>query len=157
MDPLSITTGCIALAGTITKVSVSINSFVRTARDARSDLDSVSRELGSLQTVLELLAEDTQEAPRAIPANLEKQICGIVSNCSRVVENVDKSIQKHKVGKMGSVRWAWSGKEEMATFRLLLESHKSSLELALDMVAMYVLVHLFQLSRFSNTFRDLML
>jgi uncharacterized protein YoxC len=152
MDPLSLTTGCIALAGTITKVSVSINSFVRTAREARSDLDSVSRELGSLQTVLELLAEDIQEAPRYIPANLEKQICGIVSSCSEVVESVDKSIQEHKNGKMGSVRWAWSGKKEMEAFRRLLESHKSSLELALELVAMYVLVHLFQLFTFSKDF-----
>lgn len=136
MDPLSITTGCLSLVDTIGKVTVAINSFVRKARDARKDLDSVLRELGSLYIVLDLLAEDTQAASRAIPVNLEKQISGIVNNCSAVVDDVDKSIKRHESGKLNSVRWAWSGKEEMGQLRSLLEAHKTSLELALDMVAM---------------------
>ena len=74
MDPLSAATACLSLAGMITDVAQSIRTFARTARDARSDLDSVSRELVSLQLVLELLAEDTKETANPIPQPLGKQI-----------------------------------------------------------------------------------
>jgi hypothetical protein len=71
--------------GTITKVFLTINIFVRTARDALGDLDLVSRELISLKTVLELLAEDTKGTAHTLPQNLEKQISGIIGNCNGVV------------------------------------------------------------------------
>ena len=62
MDPLSITATCIALVSTITKTSLLIGGFVKDVRAARSDLDGVSRELLSLKTVLELLADDVTES-----------------------------------------------------------------------------------------------
>ena len=142
MDPLSIATGCLSLVGTITKVSLTLSAFVRTARDARNDLDSVSRELLSLRTVLELLAEDTKSTSNPVPQNLEKQISGIVGNCDAAVQDIERSLQKHETKKMASINWAWSGREEMARLRSTLEAHKSALELALDMVALYFLCHI---------------
>lgn len=137
MEPLSITTGCLSLVGTITKVSLAINTFVRTARDARSDLDSISRELLSLKTVLELLAEDTQGKPRAIPQTLEKQIASIISNCDGVLQDIERALQKYGKVKLASAKWAWDGRDEASRLRITLEAHKSALELALDMVALY--------------------
>lgn len=142
MDPLSLTVGCATLLEIITKVTAAAISFARTTRDARKDIDSVSSELVSLQTAVVYLADDTKGSPKAIPPNLEKQIGGIVINCRKVVADIDKSIKKHDEEKnLGAVKWAWRGKEEMATFRQLLESHKSSLGLALEMVSMYVSSH----------------
>lgn len=137
MEPLSITTGCLSLVGTITKVSITISTFVRTARDARSDLDSISRELLSLKTVLELLADDTQETPKSIPPTLEKQVSSIISNCDDVLQDIEKSLQKYEKVKRASAKWAWEGRDEIGRLRTTLEAHKSALELALDMVALY--------------------
>jgi Fungal N-terminal domain of STAND proteins len=136
MDPLSITTGCLSLVGTIAKVSLTINTFVRTAREARRDLDSISRELLSLRTVLELLAQDTQERPKAIPNALEKQISSIISNCGGVLQDIEKSLQRYEEGKMKSMKWAWSGRDDVGRLRATLEAHKSALQLALDMIAL---------------------
>ena len=61
MDQLSIAGTCISLVGTITKTSIVVTSFVRDVDVARSDLDAVSRELLSLKTVLELLADDVAD------------------------------------------------------------------------------------------------
>ena len=137
MEPLSITTGCLSLVGTIAKVSITITNFVRTARDSRRDLDIVSRELGSLQTVLQLLADDTQDTPKAIPQNLETQIEGIIGNCNGTVEDIEKILQKYREAKLRCTKWAWSGRDDMTRLRTTLEAHKSALELALEMIALY--------------------
>jgi Fungal N-terminal domain of STAND proteins len=140
MDPLSITTGCFSLVASITNVSLTVNAFVRACRDSRSDLDSVSRELLSVKTVLELLADDVDDAAEAsknIPLALESQINGIVKNCDGVVKDIEASLQKHEVGgPLKGIKWAVSGSNDMMRLRSSLEAHKAALELALDMVAL---------------------
>jgi hypothetical protein len=44
MDPISITVSCLGLTATIAKVGIGVHQFVRDVRDARSDMDAVSRE-----------------------------------------------------------------------------------------------------------------
>ncbi len=68
MYPVSIAAGALGIAGTISKLSVSISTFVRQVRDARADMDEVLWELVSLKTILEMLAEDTAEPnPKNLP------------------------------------------------------------------------------------------
>ncbi|KAH6666664.1 hypothetical protein B0J14DRAFT_196824 [Halenospora varia] len=97
MDPLSITASCIGLVGTISKVGIQISEFVRKTREARGDLDGVSRELASLKTVLEILSEDA-ETGKGFPISLVKQISGILENCGGVLEHIEKSLQKYTRG-----------------------------------------------------------
>lgn len=139
MDPLSIAASCVALVSATVKTSVSVNSFIREVRDARADLDVISRELLSLRTVLELLAEDTSNPITPFPAPLQKQILGIVKNCNVVVCEIGGVLKRHEKSKLGrSGYWTvGGGKADMAKFRSNLEAHKSALEIALEMVAMY--------------------
>ena len=81
MDPLSITTACVGLVGSVTKISIQISDFVRKAREARGDLDRVSRELVSLKTVLEILSEDAGTG-KGFPDSLVKQISGILTTAA---------------------------------------------------------------------------
>jgi hypothetical protein len=86
MDPLSISTGALAIAGTIGRLSITISAFVREVRDARNDMDEVLRELVSLKTTLEMLAEDTEgQKSNDLPGSLTKQISGILNGCDRVI------------------------------------------------------------------------
>jgi hypothetical protein len=140
MDPLSITAGCSNLVTTVLKVSIQINDFVREVRDARWDLDAVSRELISLKTLLEILSEDAENSTGGgFPQSLVSQICGILTNCGGVLEQIEASLQKHAGGgvKRG-VKWSLSGRDDMNKLRSSLEAHKSALDIALDMVALYV-------------------
>jgi hypothetical protein len=140
MDPLSITTACVGLVTTISKVSITVNGFVREVRDARGDLDAVSRELLSLKTVLELLSDDAEGSKGGgFPQSLIKQISGILKNCHGVLEQIESSLRKHSGGgvKKG-VKWSLSGRDDMNKLRSSLEAHKSALDIALDMVALYV-------------------
>ncbi len=140
MEPLSITTGCVALISTIGKTSFVITSFVRDCRAARHDLDAISRELTSLETIVTLLKEDTANTKgQAIPETLQEQITSIVSNCSQVLTDLDNLVQKHNGATMNNaVRWSMTGKGDAAKLRSNLEAHRGALNLALELLTMYV-------------------
>jgi hypothetical protein len=138
MDPLSITATCFGLIGTIGKTSLAITGFVHDVRSARSDLDSVSRELQSLKTLLELLVDDASNPTNGtFPETLKRQIAGITTNCGGVVS--EKTLEKHEGNKLSkNTMWVMGGKDDVAKLRSSLEAHKSALEIAFDMVTMYV-------------------
>ncbi|KAF7542262.1 hypothetical protein G7Z17_g11728 [Cylindrodendrum hubeiense] len=137
MDPLSIASGCAGLITAIGSLSLSIHAFVRTCREARGDLDRVSRELFSLQTVLELIQEDVADDGKLFPPTLERQISGILSNCTSVVLEVQSCITKYGDGRLKSrMTWTVNGQGDMEKLRTSLEAHKSALELALDMLTL---------------------
>jgi uncharacterized protein YoxC len=145
MDPLSIATGCVGLIGTITKLSVSISAFVKDVRGARGDMDSVSRELQSLKSSLELLEMDSQPEgadssnPPSVPETLQKQITGIMSNCTGVLEQMQQVLEKYQGKRVDKAAiWALSGKTNVGHLRISLEAHKSALEIALDMLALSI-------------------
>jgi hypothetical protein len=136
MDPLTISATCTFLIVTVSKTAIVVTGFVRDVRGARSDLDAVSRELLSLRTVLELLADDVAD-PSKFPDSLKKQITGIVTNCEGVVVQIEQTLAKHDGARLSkAAQWVMSGKEDMAKLRSSLEAHKSALEIALDMVAL---------------------
>jgi hypothetical protein len=140
MDPISIAAGALGLAGTIGKLSISISVFVRSVRDARSDMDDVLRELVSLKTILEMLAEDTAEThSKNLPDSLTKQIRGILGGCDGVVVQITETISKYS-GKsiLAKGQWVINGKGDMDVLRSSLEAHKSALNIALDMLSLYV-------------------
>ncbi|KAI1033564.1 hypothetical protein LB505_012982 [Fusarium chuoi] len=137
MDPLSIISGCAGLITAIGSLSVSINTFVRSCREARSDLDRVSRELHSLQTVLELIEEDARDDTKPFPPTIQHHVSGIVTNCGAVVSEVERCIKKYGGGRIKSkAAWAINGQGDMEKLRSSLEAHKSALELALDMLSL---------------------
>ncbi|KAH7253776.1 uncharacterized protein BKA55DRAFT_593431 [Fusarium redolens] len=138
MDPLSIATGCATLISTIGTLSLSINSFVRTCREARGDLDRVARELLSLQTVLELIQEDVTDESKTLPTTLERHVSGIVTNCNSVVVELQECITKYGGDNRlkSKAGWAINGQGDVAKLRSNLEAHKAALELALDMLSL---------------------
>ncbi|KAG5795521.1 hypothetical protein H9Q69_005455 [Fusarium xylarioides] len=137
MDPLSIISGCAGLITAIGSLSISINTFVRSCREARSDLDRVSRELHSLQTVLELIEEDAKDDTKPFPTTIQHHVSGIVTNCGSVVLEVETCIKKYGDGRVKSkAAWAINGQGDMEKLRSSLEAHKSALELALDMLSL---------------------
>ncbi|RBR26195.1 uncharacterized protein FIESC28_00978 [Fusarium coffeatum] len=137
MDPLSIATGCASLITTIGSLSLSITSFVRGCREARTDLDRVSRELHSLQTALELIQEDAKDDTKPFPDIIQRHVSDIVTNCNSVVVEIQTCITKYGDGKARSkAAWALNGQGDMQKLRSSLEAHKSALELALDMLTL---------------------
>ncbi|KXH52640.1 hypothetical protein CNYM01_01691 [Colletotrichum nymphaeae SA-01] len=130
-DPLSITTACITLIGAIGKTTQAVTNFVRTCRDAREDLAAVSRELSDLRIVLELLIDDTA-TKASLPAAFEKHVLALVGNCLGVTTEIAGELGNHD-GRTGPARWAMGGKETVNQLKTMLEMHKGSLNLALEL------------------------
>lgn len=138
MDPLSVTFSCVTLFSTVSKVSYSLWNVIQESRDARGDLEAISRELSSIQMVLESLSRETAKPHSSIlPVNLKNQIFGILKNCNVVVVDIETSLKKHAQSRLGrSGYWiVGGGKNDMAKYRFSLEAHKSALEIALAMIA----------------------
>ncbi|KAI0016408.1 hypothetical protein F4780DRAFT_683655 [Xylariomycetidae sp. FL0641] len=134
MEAESITSDCVALAEKIARALTALAAFVREVREARSDVDGVSRELHSLQTVLELLKEDAG----LFPAELAGQAPAVIAHCSEIVDKLDESLSTMTSAELSRqakrARWLDQGRKDIALFRSSLEAHKCLLGLALDLV-----------------------
>lgn len=140
MDPLSIATGCVSLILAIRSCSALITDLVRGCRAARQDLDDISQELTSVESVLSLLKDDIDTTnDQAIPETLRRQITSIICNCSRVLKELDELLQRHNGERMDQAAyWATVGKRDAAKLRGTLEAHKGALNLALEFLTLYV-------------------
>ncbi|KAI2628294.1 Rho GTPase activation protein [Xylaria nigripes] len=134
MDSQSLASDCTALHDKISKLLSTLADFVRHVREARSDLDAVSRELHSLQTVLGLLKEDAV----LLPLELAEQAPTIIEQCSHMVDQLDEYVSTlHNLvlsKQEKRTQWLGTGRIETASFRAALEAHKVTIGLALDLV-----------------------
>lgn len=136
----SITTDCLALDCRIAKLLTTLASFVRHVREARSDVDAVSRELHSLQTVLNLLKEDAA----LFPPEFAEHTPILIEHCSYIIDQLDESVSILDGPGLSKqerrTQWLNVGRIEAASFRTTLEAHKAAIGLALDLVGAYVLL-----------------
>lgn len=129
---------CITLGNDIAKTSLVLNGFVREVREARADVDGISRELHSLQSVLNLLKEDTELFPTLLAA----QTPTVLDHCCKVVEELDDCFSSLNRGDLSRQEkrklWAARGRKASSRFRPALEAHRAIIGLALDLVEAYV-------------------
>ncbi|KAI0970173.1 Rho GTPase activation protein [Xylaria arbuscula] len=134
MAERSIGADCVALDGRISELLLSLTAFVRHVREARSDIDAISRELYSLQTLLGLLKEDAT----LFPPELAERTPAIIEHCASVIDNVDASVSLLDDPGLSKqqkrAQWLDRGIAETANFRTTLEAHRGAIGLALDLV-----------------------
>jgi len=137
-DPLSIVGTAISLAATIGRVVKDVEQFMRQVREARADMDGISRELWSLRAALEMLADDVKSGV-TVPQTLED----ILKNCAEVMARLDATLQKYNSERLRvRVKYVWSGKETISSYRSTLAAHKGALDLAVDLITLSVLMSL---------------
>ncbi|KAI0132792.1 Rho GTPase activation protein [Xylariales sp. AK1849] len=134
MDSFSITTDCIELGNTISRSSFVLNEYVREVREARADLDAVSRELHSLQSVLDLLKDDAG----SLPSKLAAETPALLQQCNRVVSELDGTLLALDGSALSRPQkrsqWISMGKQQIAELLPALEAHRIIIGLALDLV-----------------------
>lgn len=132
-NALSLAAGCDSVVQEISRVSVVIDAFVRTAPAARIDLDPLSRDLLSLRTDLQNFAKNSKAISQAISPKLGKQLGNVSRSLYNLVVFIRENIERRneEAGKAG---WVWTKKEKIAAFRSLLEVHKGALEIVLNNV-----------------------
>lgn len=141
MDPLTITTAAASLCATVFTLVKTIGAFVTTARNARNELDAVSRELISLQVCLEVLENDHKVGNDFFGNELEVPLKQVLVNIQLCCSQIDDMITRLKTNRFGRpVKWALQQKDEMNRLRSSLETHKTSLQMALQLNTVYILV-----------------
>ena len=137
MDPLSITTAALSLLGTSIALSKQISAFVIATKDARKDMDAVSRELASLQLCLESLKEEGDA--NHFPQKLRESLIFIMRNCQDIVDQLGSLLARFASGNIGRrLQWSLTGRDEAERLRNSLEAHKSAIEIALTVSAVTI-------------------
>jgi len=147
-DPLSLAGSAVGLAATIGRVAKDVEQFMRQVREARADMDAISRELWSVRAALEMLADDVKSGV-TVPQTLED----ILKNCGEVTARLDATLQKYNSERLQvRVKYVWSGKETINGYRSTLAAHKGALDLAVDLITLSVLMSFQYLSDTSYFF-----
>jgi hypothetical protein len=149
MEPLSIAIGCVSLLTGVSKLTIQISTFVASVRDARKDMAAVSGELSSLSLCLETLRDDSNRID--YPAGFRENLLTVLKNCDTVTAEMTTLLDKlSSANVLRKVQWTAMGRDDMNRLRSSLESHKSALEIGLDMTSLYVSVSAFQVSYLSS-------
>ncbi|KXJ86169.1 hypothetical protein Micbo1qcDRAFT_237103 [Microdochium bolleyi] len=134
MESLTITTDCITLGSAVAKMTWLLNAVVREVRESRSVLDSLSRELHSLEGVLDLLQEDADSFPPELAADTPI----ILERCQQVIDELDKHLSRLNQPELSSrerrVLWFETGREASVGLEKRVAAHRAVLGLAIDLV-----------------------
>ncbi len=131
----SITAGCFAVSNAISRTTLGVPTLVRALRESRAELDAISSELHSLDGVLDLLKDDAS----SIPSDMARRTPEVLWQCTAVVNELGgylAALNSVRLSK-NDRRSQWvATRKHMATLRTTLEAYKSTLGLALDLVAL---------------------
>jgi len=132
----SITTGCFSTSNAISKTSLALPAFVREVRESRSEMDTISGELHSLDGVLDLMKDDAA----SMPPELARLAPDVLRHCTTIVNELDGYLSTLNGNGLSRTdkkfRWI-ATRDHMEKLRMTLEGYKSTLGLALDLVALY--------------------
>jgi chromosome segregation ATPase len=133
MDPLSIVGTTVSLTAVVARVARDIEQFTRQVRDARKEMGDISRELGSLKSALEMLTEDLQVSGAVAPSSL----LDILQECQTVIERLDGTLKKYDKDRLSArIKYVWSGKETITSYKSTLSAHRAALDLVIDIMTL---------------------
>lgn len=136
MDGLSIATACFAFIEIADKAFRTISDFVKDCKDARNDLESVNQELATLKRTLSLLKDLVAEGGESdLTSNTKRDIQEIIKNSLAVTETLKDELRGQE-GKLLAINWATKGKKKVATYRVILETNRRALSLAVETITL---------------------
>lgn len=130
----TITTDCITLGSAVAKTTWLLNAVVREVRESRSVLDGLSRELHSLEGVLDLLQEDAESFPPELASGTPL----VLDCCQRLIDELDTHLSQLNQSDLSShdrrVLWLETGKAASVVLEKRVAAHRAVLGLAIDLV-----------------------
>lgn len=136
MDGLSIATACFAFIEIADRTFKVISDFVRDCKDARTDLAAVNQELLALKRTLNLLRDLVTEGNESdLTGNTKRDIRDIIQNSLGVAETLEDELRGQE-GRLLAVNWATRGKRKVATYKLILETNRRALSLAVETITL---------------------
>jgi hypothetical protein len=113
----------------VVTTSLQISQFVGEVRDASKDMVAVTRELDGLSAPLTQLSKN-----KDLVASIEDKsgLQELMSSCDKVLNEMNNLMQRISTSRMSFMRWARTGKADMAKHRTHLEAYKSALVIVLN-------------------------
>ncbi|KAI0479783.1 hypothetical protein F4859DRAFT_529943 [Xylaria cf. heliscus] len=131
-DPLSITSGALAVITATQKTASVIYKFIQDCKESRADLAQIRGELSQLTLILELIRdENAATAEDCLPDTLQAQVQAMLTSCMTTVQQIENILARCR-GKPGPLRWTMLEKEKVTTLKASLEALKSGLKFALE-------------------------
>lgn len=96
----------------------------------RANMGAVSRELTSLSFCLASLRDDSERVK--FPGTL----LDVIHNCDAIAKEIANVLTELSTAKTARVRWTLQGRDHINKLRPSLESHKSCIDVALDMASL---------------------
>ncbi|KAF5595706.1 hypothetical protein FPCIR_4376 [Fusarium pseudocircinatum] len=139
MDGVSVAASCIAVIQAADQTYKIISQFVRDCKDAKNDLAAVGQELSTLTRTLtqlkDLVPDGSDFADSDLTNNTKRDIREIVSSCLAVASDIENVLSGYE-GKLAALSWATRGKRKVATAKVLLETNRRALSLAVDTITL---------------------
>ena len=133
MDPLSISAAVVSLVVTAARVAREAEQFRSQVREARREMDSVARELLSVKSALSMLADDLKSPSVIVPVTLQD----IIDECETVINTLDQTLKKYNQERLSArVRYVWTGRDTMNSYKSTLAAHRGALDLAIDIMTL---------------------
>ena len=138
MDPLSITTACLALLSAVSNATRFVTDFVISCREARNDIAAVSRELSDLDITLHILKHGAEASElNKLPEDLHQHIRHIMVDCTTVLVDLEAMLRKYQgPGLDHATKWTLFGQKEAEKIRVSLETHKRALGLVVEVTTL---------------------
>lgn len=136
MDGLSIATACFAFIEIADKAFKTISDFVKDCKDARNDLESINQELATLTRTLSLLKDlIAGGGENDITSNTKRDIREIIRNSFGVTKNLEDELRGQE-GRLLAINWATKGRKKVATCRVILETNRRAISLAVETITL---------------------
>jgi hypothetical protein len=154
MDPISITLACGTALKTVYSITKYVTETIKDYKSARVELLALRGDINNLEAVIDLVQHDCEPnnsekskdygdqatvGDSALPAALTAHLTNILKNCDDVLKDLKTVLAKHFSSRLGpSAKWVDEGKKEVAKLRATLAAHTGALNLALNLVELYV-------------------
>ena len=136
MDGLSIATACFAFIEIADNAFRTISDFVKDCKEAKKDLRSINQELVTLKRTLTLLKDLVAEGGESdLTSNTKSDIREIIRNSLGVTETLQGELRGQE-GKFLAINWATKGKKKVATYRVILETNRRAISLAVETITL---------------------
>ena len=138
-DPLSIAASCIAVMTAVGQTTRLVRDFVRTYRNARTDLVRLSQETSGLDLILQSLHDIVSDGTgiAGVPPQVLEQLDTIIRDCGSILDNI-QAVLDGFVGTWAETTWVLTGKKKIADQVVLLEANRKALDLALSTIDLCV-------------------
>lgn len=143
MGSLSITAACSGILEAIGPLVLKARDFAVGMREARKEMTMLVQELSSLSILLDSLRNEYKDPSSHYPQNLRQSFVEVLGGCAGIVSEIGIVLDKSATGsRRQTVQWKASGRDGMKKLRERLTLYSKLIDTNLELLPLYVQLHI---------------